>query len=565
MARMYPDTLNPTTQSAAERKLYEAFREALDDTYVVFHSVAWQSPAKDGRVRDGEADFIIAHPQHGILILEAKGGAIRHDPRVGSWESIDKGGSAHAIHDPFNQAKTSKYVLRDQLATMLGGQRTFTIGHAVAFPDVMAAGPMLGLDRPRAIILDASDMADVAGWVRQAFNYWRGSASRKDTAPGQAAVTELTRLLGKVWELRPALWGEFIQENKALIRLTEQQFATLDVLNRQRRAAICGCAGSGKTMLAVEKAARLAAQGFRVLLTCFNKSLAHDLRGQLKPRPNLDILHFHELAAGIAKQGGTLPRMTDGETYFREELPMAMFEALERVPERYDAIIVDEGQDFEEAWWPPLELLLRDTTTGILYIFFDDNQRLYVQQGAFPVKQEPYPLSVNCRNTQHIHLQVLRFYQGEVQPTALGPPGRPVEIVRYNGPGDMQNAVMKLLHRLAIDEHIPSDELLVLTPLSSEKSLLKYKTPGRVTLTDRLPVTPGQVFATTIHGFKGLERSTVVLVEAERWTRENLERLLYVACSRARNHLIVLLPQTAPEDLVSLFSTSGATGAMAGG
>jgi hypothetical protein len=309
-------------------------------------------------------------------------------------------------------------------------------------------------------------------------------------------------------------------------------------------------------MLAVEKATRLAAQGFRVLLTCFNKSLAHDLRNQLKARPNLDIMHFHELAAGIAKQGGTLPRMTDETTYFRDDLPTAMFEALAVVPERYDAIIVDEGQDFEEAWWTPLELLLRDNEASIFYIFFDDNQRIYVQQSTFPMKQEPYHLTVNCRNTQYIHRQVLRFYQGEVQPTSLGPKGRPVEIVRYGASGHVQAAVMKLLHRLAIDERVPTDELLVMTPLSAEKSALQYKTPGRVTLTDRLPVTPGQVFTTTIHNFKGLERSIIVLAEVERWPRDNLERLLYVACSRARNHLIVLLPDSTPDTLIKIFEVA---------
>lgn len=554
MARMYPNTINPGTESAAERKLYDAFRDGLDDEYVVFHSVSWQSPSKEGRIRDGEADFVIAHPRYGILVLEAKGGVIRHDPQSGLWASIDQRNIAHEIKDPFNQAKTSKYVLRDQLARMLGNQRNFTLGHAVAFPDVMATGGIIGLDRPRAIVLDASNLADVAGWARGALSYWRGASSVKDTAPGQPAVAELLRLLGKAWELRPALWGEFIQENQKLIHLTKQQYTVLDLLNKQRRAAIFGCAGSGKTLLAVEKATRLAHQGFRVLLTCFNKTLAHDLRTQIKPQPNLDIIHFHELASNLAKQAGTLPRMTgDESTYFREDLPSAMFDALAVVPERYDAIIVDEGQDFEESWWTPLELLLRDGEQGILYVFFDDNQRLYVRQSVFPIKQPPYPLTINCRNTQYIHRQVLRFYRGEAQPTALGPEGRQVEIVRYNDPAKVHTELMKLLHRLAVKEQVPTDEILVLTPLSAGKSALQFKTPGQVTLTDQLPVKPGQIFATTIHNFKGLERSVVVLAEAERWPQANLERLLYVACSRARHHLIVLLPQSAPEQLVTFF------------
>lgn len=85
MARMYPNQLSPDTASDAERRLYAAFRDELDNRYTVFHSVAWQSLDPDGRPRDGEADFVIAHPRRGIPVMEAKGGAIRCDPRTGRW------------------------------------------------------------------------------------------------------------------------------------------------------------------------------------------------------------------------------------------------------------------------------------------------------------------------------------------------------------------------------------------------------------------------------------------------------------------------------------------------
>jgi hypothetical protein len=73
MARMYPNQLSPDTISDAERRLYEALRDRLEDGYTVFHSVAWQSLDAEGRPRDGEADFVIAHPRRGILVMEAKG------------------------------------------------------------------------------------------------------------------------------------------------------------------------------------------------------------------------------------------------------------------------------------------------------------------------------------------------------------------------------------------------------------------------------------------------------------------------------------------------------------
>jgi len=37
---------------------------------VVFHGVDWQSIETDGRPRDGEADFVVAHLERGILNME---------------------------------------------------------------------------------------------------------------------------------------------------------------------------------------------------------------------------------------------------------------------------------------------------------------------------------------------------------------------------------------------------------------------------------------------------------------------------------------------------------------
>ena len=51
MARMYPNRLDPNTDSQAECELYALLRDGLADDYVVFHSVAWQGLGRDGRRR----------------------------------------------------------------------------------------------------------------------------------------------------------------------------------------------------------------------------------------------------------------------------------------------------------------------------------------------------------------------------------------------------------------------------------------------------------------------------------------------------------------------------------
>lgn len=58
-----------------------------------------------------------------------------------------------------------------------------------------------------------------------------------------------------------------------------------------------------------------------------------------------------------------------------------------------------------------------------------------------------------------------------------------------------------------------------------------------------------------MQSFKGLEAAVVVLAEFERWSQglDDIKRLLYVASSRARNHLIILLTDDASDELRALF------------
>lgn len=78
MAKMIPRELQSSVKSNAEKRLFELFAKGLSDDYIVFHGVWWQHIKYI--VVDREADFIIIHPDKGILILEAKGGNIEYDP-----------------------------------------------------------------------------------------------------------------------------------------------------------------------------------------------------------------------------------------------------------------------------------------------------------------------------------------------------------------------------------------------------------------------------------------------------------------------------------------------------
>ena len=266
--------------------------------------------------------------------------------------------------------------------------------------------------------------------------------------------------------------------------------------------------------------------------------------------------------------GVAIPKGVHDATYYATVLPKVLLDVARRSNARYDAILVDEAQDFDPRWWQPLQALLRDREDGIWYLFYDDNQRLYDRPLQFPIDVPPYQLTINCRTTRHIHDQVLQFYrqsEGALPPMAYGPEGRPVEWRTYDGrKASLQQALLSLLHELIEDEHVPASEIAVLTPFSHRTSQLKadsLRPCQEIALrwSDQDEGTK-QVRLETIYSFKGLERPVVILVEVERWLAYDASsfaraRLLYVACSRAQHHLLILMPERAQQPVARIFGS----------
>lgn len=88
---MISATLPDEVDSKAERRLFERLRADTSDEIVAFHSVAWLIPGSAGKPKQGEADFVLAHPDFGAVVLEVKGGGIRFDAADGKWFSSGKG------------------------------------------------------------------------------------------------------------------------------------------------------------------------------------------------------------------------------------------------------------------------------------------------------------------------------------------------------------------------------------------------------------------------------------------------------------------------------------------
>lgn len=516
--------------------MYEAF-EKLPESFTVLHAVKWFAHTL-GTV--GEIDFLIAHPAYGVLVMEVKGGDIRIEN--GRWFS-----GKYEIKDPCEQAERNRRALNAWLAD---DPRTrgipFALFPAVALPDARVSGHIRP-DCPQDIFIDTTHLHDLENRLLAIFAYWQSRADASNASMGGVrAVNGLLQLLVPTRSLQPRIVEMFAQENRKIEELTRQQFKILNILRYQKRAAIVGGAGTGKTLLAMEKATQLAESGLPVLLVCYNTNLAKWIGGRLQ-HPQIDVFTFQGLVGHMVNRARIAMPRTRTWDEFDAIAPDALVDAASvlHAPDAdpallYDAIIVDEGQDFEDTWWIGLLDALKDPESGVFYVFFDDNQRIFTQLSQVPLDGAPLYLDENLRNTQHIH-ERLKPYSRDAGMQCIGPEGRPVEIIAADQSAERRE-LQRVLHRLVNEEGVPAEDVIVLTPASQKRSQWQNDDQlGNFILTWNLNTEmPMAARICTIHSYKGLESPVVILTELDALREEIANQLLYVGLSRARHHAIII-------------------------
>lgn len=550
MARFIPDVAVESISHDSERVVYEALR-GLPTGFVVLHSFPWLRPLRDlagEPLREGEADFVVLHPERGLLVLEVKGGKPELIGRT--WS---RGG--RELRDPFDQARRSRYALLDAVE-----ERTrrrihrgmFAHGDVIVFPHARLVGELPLNSDPRTLV-DAPNVAALPARIEEAFKAW----ARSDTSLTPSQFAELLGALMPKLRLLRCAGAEVSAEHHRIVQITLDQRATLLGLLENERVLVEGTAGSGKTLLALEFALTLADRGARVLLLCYNRHLCAWLQEQTKHDPRahragalLEIATFHAHARRLAQRAGVdfnVPSNAE-QAFWDDEVPLIMEQALEVLRARgqaeiFDAVVIDEAQDFAPDWWVTIESLSRAGHAGRLYAFLDLNQSL---RGTATLPPVPLPvrfrLTTNCRNTKAIARSGAALARIEVRLLPGSPSGEAPAVRRAASAAAEAGLVLAEIRQL-IKQDIKPQQIALIGPASHTKgSLARHAEVDGVPLIDDAGDwrRGAGVLVTTARAFKGLEADVVIAYGLGGFGPLFTQSDLYVAWTRARHRLVLV-------------------------
>ena len=401
-------------------------------------------------------------------------------------------------------------------------------------------------------------------------------------------------------ELGPSL----LWMDTRLRRLTEEQYAALDMLEKEPRCLFGGAAGTGKTLLALEYARRAGRDGSKVLLVCKNLLLGHWLCKKAGNMEGVTAGAWYEIAKDLIMGGNDdslknefqrQERELSGQGYtgqnklYNELYPLYLESTLDKNEPPYDMLVVDEAQDlFKPHILNSFNLIVRGGLAGGRWTVFGDPLQSILDtvqfvapfDGPHDVFSDPLHLSEpteylekalssysksfvkakltkNCRNTQSIAEKTAALTGFEKSPSIPNQEtGFPVERRYWKTPSDLLQSLENRIDRLTTSEKVPIQNIVLLSPYKLKTSRL-----AGVERISRFPLTnisnaknvagAGELKFSNIKSFKGLESQVVIIVDIDRIDENEHRAFLYVAMSRARSLLILMIHENIREAVES--------------
>ena len=502
MAIMIPNRPHSFTPASLEGVMFTAL-EKLPDEYYIFHSLKI-STVVDNTFHESETDFVIFNKNLGIVCLEAKAGQVSY--KNGYWLY----GNGEPIHNggPFNQAASNKWKLikyfeNHRFSSILEKCKFL---HAVWFPSITQAvvrGMTLPTESDKTLIMTKEALDDPKSYLEKIFA--TELPGKRETKLSETDANRILReILCPQFNVFPSITFDADIKKIVFHRMLEEQSGILNFLSEQRTAVINGAAGTGKTMIAVEKAQRHASEGEKVLFLCYNTQLKNYLSENYS-HENIDYYTISGWACKLAN--------TTSPNYVKMKSVLEDMYIFQTFP--YMHVIIDEGQDFgmddveETGIIEIIKDIITDTEpdTASFYVFYDKLQLIQSRKIPKFINDADCKLTLyrNCRNTENIATTSLapiterkpKLMQGCVK-------GVPAKVHFCDSENSIKEKVDMTIDTL---KGQGVKDIVILTCKTENTSVLKeYINNG---------LYKNKYHFSTCRKFKGLEADAVILIDVD--------------------------------------------------
>lgn len=572
--------------TAGERRLAERLEQKLDDDYLAWYDV----PIGPKHVHP---DFVVLHPRRGLLILEVKDWrleSLRQANRQ-TWDVLF-GGVPKTVPSPIEQARHYAHQVVDALSRdgrLLDatGKLAFPWSYGIVLTHITrrqfeSAGLQHAIEPDRVICSDEM----TASVEAEAFQS-RLWGMFPTLMRGVLSLPQIDRIR---WILFPEVRvnepiGLFGAEDPAdaplpdIMRVLDLQQEQLARSLGDGHRVIHGVAGSGKTMILGYRAEHLAKAtpgGKPILVLCFNQPLALKLDAVMAAKGLTGQVHVRNFHRWCRQQLVTYgqPVPPQGEGMF-DRMVEGVIRGVERrmIPAgQYQAVLIDEGHDFE-APWLKLVAQMVDPATNSLLLLYDDAQSIYqrrrAQQFSFrsvgiQAQGRTTVLKINYRNTRQIlrtaSLVAADLLKAEecsedgvplLQPVSCGRDGSEPVVIRLPTVRDEAVKIAELLGSSHQEGHAWGDMAVICRHYAEMEQcaavLRQRRLPHEVRKSSGgFNPMADTIKVMTMHASKGLEFPVVALSGVGQMPKPGQDeaeeaRLFYVAATRATQRLFIPL------------------------
>ena len=603
MAQMIPplSVSLPRMKTSGERLVARLLQRVLEDDYLVWYDIP---VGKQRRY----PDFIILHPQRGLLFLEVKDWKPSTLKRVNHHTcTLQTAQGLKEEANPLEQARQMAYQVVNQLLAnprlrqtnpRYQGHLACPYGWGAVFTQIrreqMEKG--LPLEYRERLLPDHQVMYrdDLEGEVDAELFQQRLWQMFNVSFPCKLELPQIDSIR---WHLFPEIRiGEGVQTElfmpeagngvaPALPDIVKVMDVQQEVLARSMgdgHRVIHGVAGSGKTLILGYRCQYLAeALDKPILVLCFNITLAAKLRSFIGARGIADrvqVYHFHDWCGQQLKTYNVETIAGEGEVWERQVVSVIQAVEQGHIPRgQYGALLIDEGHDFEPEWLSLVAQMV-DPQTNSLLLLYDDAQSIYKKRSALnfslasvgiQAQGRTTILRLNYRNSR----EILEFAYRLAKVYMAGGHSEDIPLVEPEGAGisGVAPAVRSAADARAEIAYIVRclqrwheqgqawKEMALLYPGGATGRLLAQALSeagvphawlGSSAHKKGYDADVDQVAIMAVHSSKGLEFATVVMVDAsylrdaEQQTLAEQMRLLYVGCTRARERLLVSYHRT---------------------